>query len=347
VKERLGCASTAGVLAAVVVLVGVLSWTLIAGPVAFSAGALSGATKGARTYGGVSSHAQLSANCGACHTAPWSSQTMSDRCLACHSEVVAELNGRTGLHSRLLGGLSTVTCKGCHTEHLGATGALTVRDPATFPHYLTAFSLRGHERSAELTAMTCEDCHPKDLTAFDVSTCSDCHFRLDSGFMVRHVASFGKKCLLCHNGKGRDAANFDHNTLPFKLTGKHAGVSCEKCHATGSLTTAASTTRQCVGCHAKDDKHRGSFGKQCDQCHNTSGWGGATFEHSVFPVDHGGRGQQSACTTCHPNGVGTYTCYGCHEHTPAGTQAQHRNQTPAQLADCIACHRGGRSEGGG
>jgi hypothetical protein len=345
-KERLGCVSAAGIAAAALVLLGVLGWSLAAGPVAFSPGALSSATKGT-TYGGVSSHAQLASNCGACHSAPWSSQTMADRCLACHSEVVAELNGRTGLHSRLLSTLSTVTCKGCHTDHQGALAQTTLRDPATFPHYLTPFSLRGHERSSALTPMTCEDCHPKSLTEFDQATCADCHAQINGDFVTRHEASFGKKCLLCHNGKGRDAANFDHNSLPFKLTGKHVGVACEKCHPAGTLTGAASTPRDCVACHAKDDKHNGSFGRQCDQCHSPNGWAGATFDHSAFPVDHGSRGQQTACTTCHPNGVATYTCYGCHEHTVAGIAAGHRNQTPAQLADCIGCHRGGRGEGGG
>lgn len=346
-KNRLGCISATGVLAAAAVLLGVLVLSLAAGPVAFSPGGLNGVSKQAKSYGGVATHAQLQANCAACHPAPWSSQTMADRCLACHAEVAAEVSGRTGLHGRLMGSFSAPTCKGCHTEHRGAKAALTVRDPATFPHDLTRFSLRGHMRGEGIGRITCEQCHPKDLTQFDQATCSECHARLNANFMARHQAEFGPKCLLCHNGKGGDGANFDHNTLPFKLTGKHVGLKCERCHATGTLQAASGTPRSCVACHAKDDKHKGAFGQQCDQCHATSGWAGARFDHSIFPVDHGRRGAPSTCQTCHPNGVTSYSCYGCHEHTPAGVQAQHRRMNPAQLADCIACHKGGQSEGGG
>jgi hypothetical protein len=28
----------------------------------------------------------------------------------------------------------------------------------------------------------------------------------------------------------------------------------------------------CVSCHKKDDKHEGSFGSQCDRCHEPSRW---------------------------------------------------------------------------
>jgi hypothetical protein len=49
------------------------------------------------------------------------------------------------------------------------------------------------------------------------------------------------------------------------------------------------------------------------------------------------------CQTCHPNGTSTYTCLGCHFHTPANVQAQHEGQSASQLANCIRCHPGGRA----
>ena len=43
-------------------------------------------TQPGAVLGGVSSHAALGADCAACHTAPWSSQSMDDLCLACHTD---------------------------------------------------------------------------------------------------------------------------------------------------------------------------------------------------------------------------------------------------------------------
>ena len=72
----------------------------------------------------VASHAQLGNHCGACHTAPWSSQTMADKCMACHKDISAEISGKRGLHGALLA-TRTPTCAGCHPDHHGANGTLT------------------------------------------------------------------------------------------------------------------------------------------------------------------------------------------------------------------------------
>jgi hypothetical protein len=271
---------------------------------------------------------------------------MADRCLACHSEVATQLAGKTGVHGRMLGGLAAPTCRGCHTEHKGASGALTVLDATRFPHDLTGYSLRGHWRTAQGTEFTCQQCHGSDLAHFDQAVCASCHEQMNPAFMARHEKAFGKTCLLCHNGKGADGTNFDHNKLAFKLTGKHKTVACKQCHTdASSLKDPQKAPRECIACHAKDDNHQGSFGAQCGQCHSTDSWGGAKFDHKVFPVSHGARGQTTPCTTCHPNSTNSYSCYGCHEHTPANTQREHPKLTPAQLADCIKCHKGGRGGG--
>lgn len=343
-NNRLGFLSGTGIIAAIVVLGGVVAWTLIAGPTLFSPGPLSAATKG-RTLGGVTSHASLGANCAACHTAPWSSSTMADRCIACHSEVSTQIQNRSGLHGRLLGALTTPTCRGCHTDHRGVSASLTVVDPETFPHELTRYSLRGHERTAKGTRFVCADCHPRDLAHFDQATCAECHTSIDTGFMTKHEAAFGMECLLCHTGN-RDGADFDHNKLPFKLVGKHAKVKCEQCHFNrGSAQSPQATPQDCFSCHAKDDKHKGAYGQKCEQCHSANGWPDATFDHKVFPLNHGSERQKSTCQTCHPTNVNTYTCYGCHEHTPARVRSDHEGQSLAKLANCIRCHAGGRKGG--
>ncbi len=344
-RRPLGFMSGTGAVMAGVVVAGVFATSMSIGPVLFSPGALNAVSKG-HTLGGAASHAQIGDTCSACHTAPWSSQTMADRCLVCHSDVASQIRSGNGAHAKLVGSLSAPTCKGCHTDHGGATGDLTVADPATFPHDLTGYSLRSHRRTSQGERVTCVQCHPRGLGVFDQATCEGCHAKLDAAFMTRHVAKFGKTCLACHQGVDRIGSDFDHNKLPFKLTGRHAHVACDQCHKDmGSIQALQSTPTNCYGCHAKQDKHGGRFGQQCDQCHSTTRWGDVNFDHKVFPVDHGRREQRSTCQTCHPNGATTYTCFGCHRHTPANVVGEHEGRSLAQLTDCIQCHEGGRGGG--
>ena len=74
----------------------------------------------------------------------------------------------------------------------------------------------------------------------------------------------------------------------------------------------------------------------------SASWADATFDHAVFPVNHGGDEEKATCETCHPTDVKTYTCYGCHAHTEGNVRDQHEGQSLAELADCIRCHPGGR-----
>jgi hypothetical protein len=270
---------------------------------------------------------------------------MAARCLACHTNVDTQVQARSGLHGRLVGDKSSPTCRGCHTDHHGARGALTVGGPA-FPHFLTGYSLTGHQRTPRGAKVSCSDCHHNDLSHFDEASCSECHAKLDASYMRKHVAAFGSRCLTCHDGSGRFGADFDHGKLPFKLTGKHSGLACGQCHPdTGSLQALKNTPSECSACHAKDDKHNGTFGQFCGECHSTDRWPGATFDHRIFPINHGNRGTASTCQTCHPLSLSSYTCFGCHEHTPAGIQSKHEGRTIVQLADCVRCHAGGAHGG--
>ena len=160
-------------------------------------------------------------------------------------------------------------------------------------------------------------------------------------------------CSACHSehlgANGPLTANFNHDNFPFKLTGAHVNVPCQLCHTTAtSLQDLQNTPQDCYSCHAKDDHHNGTFGTDCGACHNTTSWANATFDHTIFPLNHGTNQQASTCTTCHPNSnFSTYTCYGCHFHTTASVMSDHEGQSLASLADCIRCHPGGRSAGGG
>ena len=334
--------SPTGIAVAVALVVVVVALTLILGPVLFSPGSLNSQAKAA-TLGGVASHAQLGNHCGACHTAPWSSQTMADKCLACHTDVGAQISGKTGLHGTLPA-MRSAPCGGCHPDHGGPNGALTSLNGSTFPHDVTGFSLSGHRDKAGGGRFACADCHPKGYGAFDQSICATCHAAMDASFMKQHEAAFGTDCTPCHNGGGN--AKVDHSKFPFKLTGKHAGLPCNDCHAGAkSIQDFQKAPQDCNSCHAKDDKHKGAYGQQCGDCHSASGWGDVTFDHKVFPLDHGSDQQRSTCQTCHPNGTSTYTCFGCHAHTTSNVVGQHEGKSLAELQDCIKCHKGGGSGG--
>jgi hypothetical protein len=343
-RKPLGFMSGTGAVAAGVVIVALGAWTALQGPVLFSPGPLNAVAK-SPALGGVASHAALRGDCEACHSIPWRSGTMTEKCLGCHREVAKQISSRSGLHGALVGKLKTPTCRGCHPEHHGAHGELTVVDAGSFPHAATGYSLASHNGLFKGRSLTCKDCHPKGLNEFDQTTCADCHKKIDAAFLREHEQAFGAECLACHKGGLRDG-NFDHNQLPFKLTGKHKGVACKGCHKAGaSIEQLQNTPTECLACHQNDDAHKGAFGKDCGACHSTAGWDNATFEHSAFPVNHGRQERKATCKTCHPKDVTSYTCYGCHAHTPAGTLAQHREENIKDLSDCVKCHKGGKKEG--
>ena len=44
--------------------------------------------------------------------------------------------------------------------------------------------------------------------------------------------------------------------------------------------------------------------------------------------------------TCHTgNDYSRYTCYGCHEHTPAKIRSEHQEEGIRDFENCVECHR--------
>jgi hypothetical protein len=81
----------------------------------------------------------------------------------------------------------------------------------------------------------------------------------------------------------------------------------------------------------------------CAQCHSAQGWKPATFDHErLFALD----GDHNArCETCHVNNdYSRYTCYGCHEHTPANVRAEHEEEGIRNFDNCVKCHRNATDE---
>jgi hypothetical protein len=112
-----------------------------------------------------------------------------------------------------------------------------------------------------------------------------------------------------------------------------------------ALLTPAVQPR-CAACHTppKDNFHRGVV-PTCSQCHSTTAWKPATFDHDRYfslrpPHD-------ATCSTCHVGGnVQTYTCFGCHEHQKARIEARHAREGIRNIDNCVRCHRSAEGEGG-
>jgi hypothetical protein len=332
-KKPLGCLSRSGLLTALLVLVLLVTVGLVWGGLLFSPGPLN-AQAGEEPLGGVHSHAETGGRCSACHVAPWSNETMSDRCMVCHTDVVAQLRDPTSLHGALARSGEVQTCASCHPEHQGNDAPLTALDPDTFPHEVTGYSLEAHRQTADGSAFACTDCHGDDLVHFDPIRCADCHGELDPAAMEAHDRAFGPDCLACHDGIDTYGAPFDHSQTVFPLEGQHATLACAACHReTATIADLQSTPQDCFACHEADDAHEGRYGQDCAVCHTAEGWEQVTIDHdqTAFPLV--GLHVNVACEDCHKDNVYQGTpldCVACHQADDA-----HEGQFGT---DCSACH---------
>jgi hypothetical protein len=152
-------------------------------------------------------------------------------------------------------------------------------------------------------------------------------------------------CASCHNeaswAVADRAAQFDHLTTGFPLTGRHTEVACRSCHR--DLVFAHVGT-SCADCHG--DPHRLRLGTDCAACHTTAGWnerGEMRRNHDTTRLPLVGAHERLDCDACHREPPGSdfaatpTDCYACHAADYAATT------TPPHAAsgfstDCIACH---------
>ena len=97
--------------------------------------------------------------------------------------------------------------------------------------------------------------------------------------------------------------------------------------------------QQCESCHQKPaDKLHQKITGDCQACHRQDAWKPATFDHAKFFVLD--RDHDVECSTCHKaRDFSTFTCYGCHEHTPANVRAEHEKEGIRDFENCVECHR--------
>jgi len=170
----------------------------------------------------------------------------------------------------------------------------------------------------------CEKCHVRFDRAGQDGLCMDCHKEVGQD-VRQHTGVHGRMkpqpCRTCHTEhKGRemriaefDRKAFDHGQTNFALRGGHARVECSKCHESGKKFRVA--PQECVACHRKDDKHKGSLGPKCVECHTEVNWKQTRFDHSKTRFALTGKHIDSKCESCHKseNFRNTpMTCVACH-----------------------------------
>ena len=331
-SNRLGCLTGTGLIAALITALAIAGYAFAAGGLMYNPGPLS--ARGGEMLGGVTSHAELGGNCDACHTAPWESATMADRCAVCHADIASQMKEVASMHGKMLHDNPSLGCRHCHPEHRGPDANLTELKDAAFPHEAVGFSLKGHQLRAARQPFNCRDCHGENISIFDLNTCESCHRQINAVFMRAHTLSYGTACLGCHDGVDRLGKHFDHSTFAFKLSGKHATLTCDQCHFTArAFGDFQGTLQDCNSCHKKDEPHQGRFGTNCADCHSEEGWTPAKFDHNLASFKLEGEHREVDCESCHINNTFQGTpmdCYSCHQKDD-----HHNGQFGT---DCAACH---------
>jgi hypothetical protein len=342
---------------------------------------------------------QFKQDCGSCHTqvtfkkAPFEHDTATRfpltgkhvalACSRCHKGAApAGASRTTGTGATItvrFSGLSA-TCTSCHEDvHRGAAGqacenchtTADFRGPKPYTHAapLAAFMAGRHATAA------CRQCHGREAGApappaaakvkgwtFKglATSCATCH-------PDPHNQELGPACERCHtvDEAGFAAGKFSHGTAAFQLTGRHAALRCNQCHApragatgqppsgarlsparddSGRVLSFKAKGTTCAACHK--DIHLGQLGQQCQTCHSPETFSVPKYAHKdPKAVFFGGAHGAAACRTCHkpetaafPAGRGTAVrfaglnraCASCH-----GPKDAHRGALGNQ---CEQCH---------
>lgn len=227
----------------------------------------------------------------------------------------------------------------------------------------------------------CSQCHKQFDKAAQSGLCKDCHKEIAKDLSSQHgfhgLLKEDKQCKECHTEhKGRDAviaklvtANFNHALQTgFELKGGHLKekVLCKDCHSPLKKYREAPT--KCNACHERVDKHKGTLGTECQNCHEEKDWKTIHFDHSKthFPLE--GKHFDVKCDKCHANNRFKETpklCNECHKkddkhkgnfgvkcescHTDRGWKEilfDHGKATKYPLlgkhndVKCVTCHKG-------
>ena len=297
------------------VALGTLTLAYLRPDLAFSPGELSHA------------HQKRTQTCQDCHL-PFQGISQ-EACTSCHKP--GSLAGKNRFHQQLQG-----KCTTCHSEHRGPQPA-----KARLEHVLLAPDLAkdcqschsapqdpAHRQLPATLAPDCAACHGtqgfrpvhfvhSQLPPAQAAQCQTCHLAPSDQHHGKLTATMRQDCAACHGTQGFQPASFDHNRLP------------------------AVEAKECQTCHqAPKDRLHGKAGANCATCHGTQGFTPANFAHDrYFRFD---RHHPQTCDNCHQNqDYASYSCYGCHEHSPGSIRREHQEEGIRNYEDCAACHASG------
>jgi hypothetical protein len=281
--------------------------------------------------------AHATVDCDACHKGGATSQfqAMSTDCYSCHA---SDFKTAT-TPNHVSGGFST-NCALCH----GVDTWLN----ANFDHSAAGFPLTGGHA---VPPRQCADCHINNNFNLASTACVTCHLKDYQGAAnPNHVAAgFAQTCAQCHNTTSWSNASFNHNLTNFPLTGMHTVPprQCVDCHVANNYNL---TTNACVSCHLKDyqgttnpNHVTSNFPQGCDQCHNTSSWLNATFNHNStgFALTGSHTVPPRQCSDCHANNnynLTSTSCYSCHQKDYTNALSPINHVAAGLPTTCETCH---------
>lgn len=263
-------------------------------------------------------------SCTDCHKQPENYSVFS--CVDCHEHNKNEMDNE---HREINGySYNSMACFACHP--LG-------KEEGAFNHNTTNFPLKGAHIQAD-----CLSCHTEIFSGTSTD-CRSCHTNnYNQAVNPNHLtAGISTECSGCHTEEDWKPSQFDHTvTTGFALTNGHSGRQCADCH----LGNTTSASHECISCHQQNyneaENHLAqNFPFDCLQCHNTSNWEEATFDHNATSFALTGAHVATECSACHTSGyAGTSSqCLAC--HTGNYNQTANPNHTSLGLSNqCSDCH---------
>ena len=256
---------------------------------------------------------------------------------------------------------AAANCSTCHNTITWNT--------AIFNHDATGWALTGSHQMAPVgKIVACTDCHVGNNYTFTASNtdCYGCHMvawqstaRLGGNVPNHITAGFpSSQCATCHDTLLWANGRFDHSATGWPLQGAHVTTPCASCHLGTNAFALTSANTDCYGCHqaawqstvtlggAVPNHVAALYPTTCLTCHITwvtTGWLGATFNHTWFRIPHNG----SVCSDCHlvSTDYATFSCINCHTranaHNKGTTDGQHRGNTnyTYTATSCYDCHK--------
>ena len=153
-----------------------------------------------------------------------------------------------------------------------------------------------HETNVGVTVAKCTVCHAnserllgREPTAFhaNIGACASCH--------VEHLGLNARPVLMDHVALATIGA---HTLVRASQTGDASAATVKSLETWLRVKDlnhfdehSADATLNCIGCHSTKDRHLGLFGKECAQCHSTTTWSIAGYQHPSP--------SSTTCAQCH------------------------------------------------